>query len=158
MDATKQTLNTSKTTWDLSPLYQSDDDPKMVEDRKQITAVNDDFVKKWRERGDYLKDPKILRQALDELEKIERQWGNSGKEGYYFELRSAQDQVDPKLKAKTSKISDYSRKIYNESQFFPLRIAKIDENLQSEFLESEDLKPYRHFLEQLFNAAKFQLS
>src|SRR5438270_10275055 len=105
MRETTPKLNTSKVTWDLSPLYSSDDDPQMSADRKKVEAANLAFAKKWRERDDYLTDPAALKEALDELEAIDRDLGNDGKEGYYFSLRTSQDQIDPQLKAKDNKIS-----------------------------------------------------
>ena len=154
----KSNLNTSQTTWDLSPLYSSDDDPQMSTDRKRVAAANYSFINKWHDRSDYLTDPQVLKEALDELEAIDHDWGNSGKEGYYFGLRSSQDQIDPQIKAYESKISEFSKKIYNDFQFFLLRVAQIDEKLQPKFLEFPGLAPYRHFLEREFQTAKYNLS
>jgi oligoendopeptidase F len=151
-------LNTTKVTWDLSKLYSSDNDPQMAADRKKIAKANSDFANKWRDREDYLTDPKILKEALDELDAINQELGNSGKIGYYYHLRTSQDQIDPQLKAKDNLVSDFAKKIYNEIQFFMLRVAKIDEKLQPNFLEYEGLDPYRHFLEREFSTAKHNLT
>src|SRR5689334_22600151 len=98
-----QKLDTSKTSWDLSPLYSSDDDPRMLDDRKKIEEANYAFINKWREREDYLTDPAVLTEAMNELEELDRMWGNSGKEGYYFGLRLVLDQSNTDLKAKDNK-------------------------------------------------------
>lgn len=130
----------------------------MADDRKKIEEVNYAFINKWRNRDDYLKDPLVLAEALIELEKLDRQWGNSGKEGYYFGLRTSQDQLDPRLKAKDNLITDFSKKIYNDFQFFLLKIAKIEERLQPTFLATPALAPYKHLLERQFATAKHNLS
>lgn len=72
----KPKINTSKTEWDLSPLLASDDDPKIKEYREAITKATDAFVKKWRDRTDYLEKPEVLKEALDEMESWDRLNGN----------------------------------------------------------------------------------
>ncbi len=105
-----------------------------------------------------MKIPAILRQALDQYESWKRQYGTDGDEGYYFWLRTQQDQNDPKLKARFNKIDEFSKKLENESQFFYLRIARIKPELQKRFLEHEGLARYRHFLERIFAESRYHLS
>lgn len=76
------------TAWDLTPLFSSDNDPEMNKKRKKIKSVNSAFVAKWKNRDDYLQDPRILKRALDEYELLQRSYGTEGDEGYYFFLRS----------------------------------------------------------------------
>lgn len=147
-----------QTKWDFSPLFSGDNDPAIKKDRQAVEKENRQFVNKWKNRGDYLKNPGALKQALDEYEKLQRNYGISGKEGYYFHLRFTQNQNDPKLKAKYNQISDFEAKTISNIQFFELRIAKIDRKLQKKFLQDKQLKPYRHFLEKLFREAKYLLS
>ncbi len=68
-------IDTSKTSWDLSPLLASEDDPKIQTYREQISKSADAFADKWRQRRDYLKEPAALKEALDELEAWERMPG-----------------------------------------------------------------------------------
>ena len=56
-------LDVEKTKWDLSPLLAGDEDPKIKEYRKVITAAHKTFVTKWKSREDYLNNPKILKEA-----------------------------------------------------------------------------------------------
>jgi len=151
-------IKVQKTEWDLSPLGAGDDDPKFEDKRKTVEEKNYIFINKWKERDDYLKDPAVLLEALDEYEELGRLYGSSGDEGYYFDLRSAQDEDSPNLKAKANKIHDFTLKIANDIQFFTMRIAKIPEPEQSDFLEYEELHKYKHFLEGLFKEAKYLLS
>ncbi|MBI2055603.1 MAG: hypothetical protein HYT42_01790, partial [Candidatus Sungbacteria bacterium] len=97
-------LAVKQTAWDLSPLFQSDDDPKMEARRKEVFVKSYAFINKWKDRGDYLERPEILKEALDEYEAWQRNCGADGDEGYYFSLRSSQDENDPKLKARLNKI------------------------------------------------------
>jgi oligoendopeptidase F len=144
--------------WNLNHLFQGDDDSKMVEKRKIIEEKSYAFIHKWKNRRDYLKDPAALKQSLDEYEEWRRYYGTDGDEGYYFWLRTLQDQSNPLLKAKFNKIEEFSRKIENDIQFFHLRIARITPKLQRKYLDYKGLKVYRHFLERIFAESKFLLS
>jgi len=151
-------LKIKSTKWDLSPLYSEDEDSKMPEDRKIAGQKSYEFINKWKNRKDYLENPAILKEALDEYEKWQANWGSGGKEGYYFHLRQSQDMNSPVVKAKLNKLNDFSNKIENDIQFFYLNIAKIPEDKQRFFLAYKGLENYRHFLEMIFANSKHLLS
>lgn len=145
-------------TWNLTPLFKNDDDPEIEEKRKAVEHKSYAFINKWKDRKDYLRDPAVLKQALEGYEEWKKDCGSEGDEGYYFWLRTTQDQNDPKLKAKFNKIEHFSKKIENDIQFFHLRIGKIPHKYQQKFLKHHSLKDYIHFLERLFAESKFLLS
>jgi oligoendopeptidase F len=147
-----------RTSWNLGPLFRSDDDPSVEKKRKFVEQKSYAFINKWKNRKDYLEDPRILRQALDEYQEWKRECGTDGDEGYYFFLRTQQDKNNPRLKAKYNKIEEFRKKIENDIQFFQLRIAKIRRKNHKKFLESRELGPYRHFVERIFAEAKYLLS
>ena len=145
-------------TWNLKQLLESDDDLGIKEKRKIVEQKSYEFINKWKNRRDYLKDPVILKQALAEYEGWKRDCGTDGDEGYYFWLRTTQDQNNPNLKAKFNNIETFSKDIENDIQFFHLRIANIPKRHQIKFLEYIGLKGYRHFLERIFATSKYLLS
>jgi len=151
-------LRIAGTAWNLTPLFERDDDPRMERKRRIVERKSYEFINAWRDRSDYLEDPAILRQALDQYELWKRLYGSDGDEGYYFWLRTQQDQNDPKLKARFNKIEEFSKKIENDIQFFHLRIARIKPEAQRNFLEYGGLAKYRHFLERIFAESRFHLS
>ena len=151
-------LKIKQTTWNLKPLFKSDSDPEMAKQRKVVEKESYKFINKWKDRDDYLKDPKILKQALDEYEKWQRFYSVDGNEGTYFHLRREQDQNNKKIKTRCSQIEEISNKIWNDIQFFTLRIAKIPIEKQEKFLKSKDLGKYRHFLERIFTESKYLLT
>jgi oligoendopeptidase F len=156
---TKQTqLRIAGTAWDLTPLFERDDDPRMERKRKMVERKSYEFINAWKDRSDYLEDPAILHQALDQYELWKRLYGSDGDEGYYFWLRTQQNQNDSKLKARFNKIEEFSKKIENDIQFFHLRIARIKPEAQPKFLEYGGLAKYRHFLERIFAESRFHLS
>jgi len=144
--------------WDLSPLFSGDGDPRIEKDMKRVETESYRFIRKWKSRKDYLFEPRVLREALDEYERWRRSCGFDGDAGYYFWLRTEQDQNSPELKARFNKIEEFSRRIENDMQFFQLRIAKIPRVRQRIFLSHRGLAPYRHFLDRIFAEAKYLLS
>jgi len=145
-------------TWNLAHLFDSDEDPRIAKKRKIVEQKSYAFIKTWKSRTDYLRDPAFLKKALDEYEEWRKSYGSEGDEGYYFWLRTSQDQNNPALKAKFNLIEQFSKKIQNDIQFFHLRIAKIPEKLQKKFILYPGLKEYRHFIERLFAESKYLLS
>ena len=144
--------------WNLTSLFEGDDDPRIEEKRKLIEKESYAFITTWKDRKDYIEDPDVLRRALDEYEAWNRNYGTDGDEGYYFMLRSQQDQINPALKARYNRIEEFGQKIQNDIQFFHLNIGRLSREKQSQFLEYEGLKPYRHFLERLFMESRYMLS
>jgi len=145
-------------TWNLAHLFDSDEDPRIAKKRKIVEQKSYAFINTWKSRTDYLRDPAFLKKALDEYEEWRKSYGSEGDEGYYFWLRTSQDQNNPALKAKFNLIEQFSKKIQNDIQFFHLRIAKIPEKLQKKFILYPGLKEYRHFIERLFAESKYLLS
>ncbi len=151
-------LNISKTNWDLSPLLHSDDDPQIEQQKQKVTEESNKFINKWKDREDYLQNPSVLKEALDEYENWQHHYGTSGDFGYYFSLRSAQDSVSPEIKAKENQIEDFANKIQNDIQFFEMRISKIPKEQQQKFLDEPSLASYKHYIENLFKQSKYLLS
>lgn len=150
-------LDTSKTEWDLSPLLAGDDDPKIEQYRTAIDEATDAFVAKWKERTDYLEDPKALREALDDYEAWSRIPG-MGNVDYYFHLLSSVDNENKKVNAGLTQASDHLKAAINKIQFFWLNLGKVSANLQPRFLAADELKDYRHIIERTFAEAKYKLS
>ncbi len=151
-------LNVKKTVWNLKPLFASDHDPRMGKKRRVLERESYAFINTWKDRKDYLEDPVVLRQALDHYEAWKRLYGTDGDEGYYFWLRTQQDQNDPRLKARFNMVEEFSKKIEHDSQFFHLRIARIKPGAQERFLQHDALRRYRHFLERIFAESRYHLS
>ncbi|MBU2234004.1 M3 family oligoendopeptidase [Patescibacteria group bacterium] len=153
-----KSLRKKQTTWNLDPLFRDDNDSQIEKKRKIVERKSYEFINKWKSSKDYLKKPAVLKQALDEYENWQKNYGTGGDEWYYFWLRTAQNQNDPELKAKFNKIMDFSNKIQTDIEFFTLSIAKIPPKLQKKFLEYKPLENYKYFLEKLFAEARYLLS
>lgn len=145
------------TTWDLTKLFANDDDPRIEKNRITVEQKSYAFITAWKRRSDYLKDPAVLRRALDEYEAWKRHYGTDGHAGYYFWLRTQIDRNNPGLKARFNKLEEFSRRLENDIQFFHLRIAKIPKARQTAFLKYPGLGKYKHFLERIFSESKYLL-
>ena len=147
----------TQTTWDLTHFFQGDDDPAIEKNRTTVEEKSYAFINQWKNRKDYLRDPAVLRKALDEYEVWKRRYGTDGNAGYYFWLRTQIDRNNPELKAKFNKIEEFSRRLENDIQFFHLRIAKIPKSLHASFLKYRGLRKYQHFLERIFAESAYLL-
>lgn len=137
-------------TWNLGLVSQ--DDLKVVEENNLA------FINKWKDRTDFLENPQILLAALDEYEVLNRRYGTSGNTGYKTWLMSQLDKNDPILKGKLNKIEEFSINLANQIQFFAIKLAKVSQDKQQEFLNFPGLGKYKHFLERLFAVSKYILS
>ncbi|MFB6246093.1 MAG: M3 family metallopeptidase [Candidatus Pacearchaeota archaeon] len=141
--------------WDLSPLTEGESFEKK---RERIWSKVEEFESKWKGREDYLEHAKVLKEALDDYEELVASYLLGGDEGFYYYLRSFQDKEDSEVKAKYRKIDEFSRKCIEKVRFFVLNLSKVSKDKQRDFLDNELLKPYRHFLEVLFEKSKHLLS
>lgn len=152
-----QTLD-NQNKWDLSLLNIDEKTFDPIVYFQPLQAENAQFVNKWQNDTAYLSDPQKLKEALDDLESIESKYDSGGDAGYYFELRSSQEQDSPVIKGFLNKIHEIAVKIENERQFFLINLSKVPSDTQRVFLSSPVLADHKHFLEMLFRDARFILS
>lgn len=144
--------------WNLKLLFTSDSDPNIDKNFVQVERENTKFVKQWKDRDDYLTKPQMLRQALDQYEALNRNFGTGGNAGYYVWLRYQLNQNDSALKGKLNKVEEFSIKMANQIQFFILKLSRISKSQQFKFLFNSQLSVYKHFLERLFAMSPYLLS
>ena len=151
-------LDTSKTRWDLSKLVTKESGLTSPSSTQEIEELTSAFVKKWKERTDYLSDPKVLKEALDEYDNWLTNCVYGGREGFYWWLKSSEDELDTDTKAANARIDNFAKQKQLELQFFSLNVAKIPADKQDQFLSYTDLAPYKHSLEKSFSEAKYLLT
>ena len=147
-----------QTSWNYNLLFPTDTDEEHDKELKRVEKSCNSFAKKWKANKDYLYDPAILKKALDEYEILQKECGTSGKTGYYFWLKTHQNQEDEKSKAKYQQITDLSTKLQNELRFFELELAHVEKPTQKLFLSESILSSYHYFLKRIFDKAKHTLS
>lgn len=148
----------SKTTWDLSPFFKSDTDPAIAKWRNEVQTKTTQFATKWRKNSGYLTDSKTLLAALKESDELMRKHVGAYREVVYFNLRSSQDETDPKVRAKLNQAVAFSKDLTNETSFFTLNLSKIPKAAQNKLLADKDLAPYRYWLQCLFTEGAHTLT
>ncbi|MFA4942397.1 MAG: M3 family oligoendopeptidase [Patescibacteria group bacterium] len=147
-------MKNKKNEWDLRILTKENFSKK----RRIITLKHQQFINKWQNRQDWLKNPIVLRRALDELENLRRFYANGAEEGYYYWLKSEIDENNSEIKAKYNQINNFNLELSNQLQFFELNLAHLPKKTQIKFSKSPSLQPYKHFLERLFAQANYLLT
>ncbi len=145
-----------KTEWDLSLLYASLDDPRIERDQKQADKAVSAFAQKYTKDKKHLKNPTALAKALAGYEKLILL--PASRAGHYAAYRKELDVEDKAAEAFAAKLDDRATKRGNKLLFFTLELGKLPKPLQKKFLDASVLKPYRYWLKQLFDTAKYDLS
>ncbi|HYC83252.1 MAG TPA: M3 family oligoendopeptidase [Candidatus Paceibacterota bacterium] len=149
---------TTKTTWDLSPLFKGLDDPEIPRHRARCQKATAAFAAKWKDRKDYLEEPAVLKEALDDWEQWTRNYGAATREGYYLGLLEEVEAGNSAVKGAVAKHADFANAIRDQIRFFWHSLSRIPKEKQMIFLDHELLTPYRHYLERLFAEASHILS
>jgi len=145
-----------RTKWNLKLFYSSPKDPQIEKDLKKFELVFKKFVKKYKNKKDYLKDESTLLQALKDYESLLEE--AKSKPIYYFFYLSALNSSNQEAEAMSNKLSDRLTKIGNEAIFFTINLGKIDRKQQKIFLNSKKLSKYHYFLELLFEESSHTLT
>ena len=145
-----------KTEWNLSQLYASPNDSRMEKDIILAEKAYSSFAKKYAKTRSYLTSERVLANALLDYEKLMDipAW----KSFFYLKLSQDKDSEDQKVRAKFNLISERLKKMSNTIVFFDVALSKISKPLQTKFLASKQLLPYRYFLKKLFRNSKFILT
>lgn len=143
-----------QTTWDLAKhFYSSPLDPQIELDLQKVEEVHQSFADKYQASDGFLSDSEALREALDAYDNL------SGiAPYYYFNYLQCLNSADEEVEARLSQLSDFYSKLENKVVFFGLKLGKISQAQQEVFLADPILAPYRHYLKQLFENARYDLS
>lgn len=142
--------------WDLTPLYQSADDPRWETDLTQARELATTFRRDFRGRiaSDHL-SADLLAAALRSYETLQRQ----GLKPYlYAQLLFAADSTPARPKALLARVRETWSTITEEVLFFELEILRIDEERFASLLRDPELVPYAHYLRQLRVHTPYTLS
>lgn len=147
-----------KKNWNLKLLYTDINDRNIEKDIQRSKDEVKLFVEKWRKNNQYLNNPQVLSVALKEYESLMQDPGICTKPSYFIFLLRSLNQQDSILKAKENLLHSVCLELENSIQFFTINISKIEKEKQDIFLQSPELKEYKHFLKTSFDSAKYVLS
>lgn len=143
--------------WNFKLFYKNDTDPKIEEDFKVFERAVLAFEKKYRNNEEYLKDSNKLLLACKDYEKLTAM-PEYVKPFFYFSLRRDLDSTNKFYSAKVNEYQEKLNKINNKIIFFGLKLGKIENNKQKEFLKDSKLIKYNYYLKKMFEDAKYNLT
>ena len=145
-----------KTKWDLTVFYKNEDDPKIESDILAIEKAYSDFEKKYKNKKGYLEKEDSLAKALEDWDALLEVAG-SWKPAMYLNYRKDLDTFNQKADSLFNKVINRLTLASNKILFFNLALGKIDKKLQTKFLSSGKLAPFRYYLQRSFDTAKYDL-
>ncbi len=146
-----------KTQWDMTLFYASAKDPQIEVDLQSFEKAHSAFARAYKGKQDYMTSESALLEAMKDWEELMNIAGTS-KPILYFHFLKDLKGSDAFAQSQINILTGRLNKIVNETLFFPVSLAKIDKNLQTVFLDSEQLAPYRYFLKTIFDQSAHVLS
>ncbi|MGM0505687.1 MAG: M3 family oligoendopeptidase [Bacteroidota bacterium] len=129
--------------WDLSDLYESVNDPAWKQDAESVKQEAVSFSDRWRGRIHMLKSPEFLIMMREYEQLVER----SRKVGAFAHLAWSVSTDDPILGKALQTANELGSEIGQTLAFFQVEWMAVDESRANELIESDELEPYRHYLE-----------
>ncbi|HKX48738.1 MAG TPA: M3 family oligoendopeptidase [Gaiellaceae bacterium] len=128
--------------WNLSDLYDGDDDPRLEQDVAQTERSAADFRESYYGRVAQL-SPAELREAIEQREEIESTFTRAI---YYAHLWFSTDMNDSPRGALVARLTEKGAAIDTQLLFFGLELAALEDEQAEALLASEELERWRHWL------------
>lgn len=132
-------------TWDLSMLYNSDSDPRLLDDLEKAQAQAREFQQKF--YGKIATEDCDIHRLMDALKEYEKIWATIYRPYAMANLLFAGDGRSDYYKDLLARVQDAITRVENSVLFFDLEIQKIPSNKIQEFFNSGNLGHYRHYIE-----------
>ncbi len=129
--------------WDLSDLYVSIDDPNLAKDREKVIKKAEDFANLYKDNIEDL-NPEQFREALQAYEEILEL---IGKIGSYAHLIWSTNTSKPEYGKLIQQAKELSSEVHQKLVFFDVEWLDIDDERARKWIESKELKHYKHYLE-----------
>ena len=129
--------------WDLSDLYKSIDDPQLEQDRETVLEKADEFAETYKGRITEL-DSGQFKKALQEYEDILEM---IGKIGSFAHLLWSTDTSKPEYGKLIQQSKELSSEVHQKLVFFDVEWLDVEEEKAGQWIESDELSHYKHYLE-----------
>ncbi|MFU8861001.1 MAG: M3 family oligoendopeptidase [Cyclonatronaceae bacterium] len=139
----KKKSGAESVTWNLADLYASVDDPLIAAHRKEVLAEAEHFGERYKGKIAEL-SPAEYRSLLEEYEAILDKSGRIGSYAYLLWSTNTENAAYGKLMQEANELSS---ELSQKMVFFDLEWLKFAEDKAREFIECDELSPYRHYLE-----------
>ena len=128
--------------WDLSDLYKSPEDAKLLEDKKDLLEQADKFADKYRGRISALS----ASEFSDALRAYESLIQRAGKIGSYSHLIWSTNTENAKLGKLLQEANELGSELSQKLVFFDVEWMKVDDDRAEELINSKELFPWKHYL------------
>lgn len=145
------------TSWNLSLLYSSHDDPAIEKDVKKIESLCASFEKKYKATISTVTTTQKLLPIFVEYHKLQEVLSVSNPV-YYFSLMREVASNDEKAEAMETLLSQRITKAYNKVMFFSLYLASVPPAFQARILADARFAPYNYLLKSTFENAVYNLT
>jgi oligoendopeptidase F len=142
-----------KTSWDLTQLYKSPNDPAIERDIARIKSAYTRFEKKYRSKQ-YLQNDALLLKALQEYVQLDALPNPL----VYLHLFGDIDSSNSTVIAKQTAVAQIFTALANSILFFRLSLMSFSKQKQKEILTNKSFSKYHYFLRQIFSQATYSLS
>ncbi|SMO46793.1 M3 family oligoendopeptidase [Gracilimonas mengyeensis] len=139
----KQKTGAESIHWDLSDLYESNNDPQLEADKKKVVEQAEAFAEKYHGKIAEL-DASDLKVMLDAYEEI---LDLRGKIGSFAYLQWSTDTGNSDYGKLVAESNELSSEISQKLVFVDVEWLEIPDDKAQQLIESEELKPYKHYLE-----------
>ena len=149
-------LTNVQSDWNLKKhFYTSERDARIETDIQKTEQAIRVFAKRYK-NGAWTKSLKTILGAVRDYVALLELPGD--KPAYYLSYRRELNAADAVADRLLNTLSDRLTKIENETIFFTIALAHIDKDTQKKLLADQNAAPYRYFLQNVFESAKFQRS
>jgi oligoendopeptidase F len=134
--------------WDLSDLYATHDDPRLVADLDAALSAAKEFSKRYRGKINVAGGPTaaLVGEAVAAMEAILER---ASKAGAYADLLHAADATPPEHGALIALTQERGSAIRQEVLFFDLEWLALDDAAAERVIDDPQCRRYRHFLRSL---------
>ncbi len=130
--------------WDLTFLYDSLKDKRIIEDLKKAKKLAEDFEKEYRGKiAEEKVTPKLLSKALRDMENIH---ALIIKPRSFSRLRFSEDSGNTEAQSVLLNIRKEGTEITNKIVFFNLELLDIPDEVFKALIESDELRQYKYWL------------
>ncbi|MEX0593835.1 MAG: M3 family oligoendopeptidase [Balneolaceae bacterium] len=129
--------------WDLSDLYKSVNDPAWKRDAETVKEEAEQFAGRWRGRLDSLESSEFSTMMQEYEQLVER----SRKVGAFAHLAWSVSTDNPELGKALQAANELGAEIGQTLAFFQVEWMAVDDSRAGKLIASDDLEPYRHYLE-----------
>lgn len=128
--------------WDLSDLYNSPDDPALVNDQNTLKSLAGRFSDNYKGKVADLNSAEFA-QAMHDYEEIIQL---AGKIGSYSQLIWSTNTEDPALGKLLQQSRELSSEISQKLVFFDVEWLKTEDDAANALIESDELAGWKHYL------------